>query len=365
MRSDLYDATIRNQVMVEGLKAEEVRKFGPVLKEIDRSIRERLSGDELTEFSRTRLERLLGEVDKLLLGLLNGFADQLDVDLVDIALYEAEFEAASLQAAAKAVPRGNVLVTFEPALPGIEAVKAAILTTPLSVRGADGGKLLKSFIAGWTQAERSKVVGAIRQGYFEGQTNAEIVRAIRGTRALRYKDGILATTERNASTVVRTAVQHVATQGRMATLSANSDVVTSVEWVSTLDSRTTQQCKSLDGKRFAIDKGPRPPIHPNCRSSIVPVTRLTELFSEGATRAAKGDSGPGQVSAGLSYYEWLKGQPAAFQDQALGKARAKLFRDGGLSAERFSELNLDRNFMPLTLDEMRRLEPLAFERAGL
>ncbi|MDF2490951.1 MAG: phage head morphosis protein, partial [Pseudomonas sp.] len=31
----------------------------------------------------------------------------------------------------------------------------------------------------------------------------------------------------------------------------------------------------------------------------------------------------------------------------------------------FSELQLDRNFRPLTLEQMKGLEPLAFERAGI
>ncbi len=42
---------------------------------------------------------------------------------------------------------------------------------------------------------------------------------------------------------------------------------------------------------------------------------------------------------------------------------AKLFREGGLSIELFSELQLDRNFSPLTLVQMHALEPLAFEKA--
>lgn len=52
-------------------------------------------------------------------------------------------------------------------------------------------------------------------------------------------------------------------------------------------------------------------------------------------------------------------------DIAIGTTRAKLLRSGGLSAERFAELQLGTNFQPLTLDEMRRLEPKAFARAGI
>ena len=84
-------------------------------------------------------------------------------------------------------------------------------------------------------------------------------------------------------------------------------------------------------------------------------------MSQGRTQASK----DGQVSADLTYYDWLKTQSKDFQDHVLGQTRADLFRNGGLTAKRFAELNLDRNFQPTTLDEMRRLEPLAFKKANI
>jgi SPP1 gp7 family putative phage head morphogenesis protein len=355
----ILNATIRHAVFLEQLKSGEVAKFGPFLKEIDRSIRERLTRTDLTDYTAARLERMLREVDSLLLGIFNSFSDKLNLDLIDIANYEAEFEATSLT---RAAPVG---VSFDAAVPGAAAIRAAILTNPLSVRDSDGGKLLKSFIDGFATTERQRITGAIRQGFFEGQTNFQIIKNIRGTKALQYNDGILAITNRNASAVVRTAVQHVATQARMETLKENSDVVLAVEWVSTLDSKTTAVCRSLDGHRYPLREGPRPPIHINCRSTVVAVTRFSDLFGKGSTRASIGRAGPQQVRADLSYYDWLKQQPAAFQDMAIGPVRAKLLRGGGLSIERFSELQLDRNFKALTLTEMKKLEPIAFEKAGL
>lgn len=240
-----------------------------------------------------------------------------------------------------------------------------MLANPVSVRGTGGGKLLKSFIKGWTIAERERVTGTIRQGFFEGQTNFQIIRNIRGTKAAGYKDGILATTNRNASTVVHTAIQHVSSQARMEVAKANTDIVSEVEMVATLDSKTSQQCRSMDKRRFPVDSGPRPPFHPNCRTTFVLLTKLSEMFAKGATRASIGADGAGQVSASLDYYHWLQQQSASFQDVAIGPVRAKLFRKGGLTIERFAELQLDRNFAPLTLAQMKILEPLAFQKASL
>jgi len=85
----------------------------------------------------------------------------------------------------------------------------------------------------------------------------------------------------------------------------------------------------------------------------------------GGTRIAKSAEGSEMVPAGRTYFEWLKTQPPEFQDSALGPRRAELLRNGGLTAERFAELNLGRNFEPRTLDEIRKLEPMAFLNVDL
>ena len=132
----VLDATIRHAVFLEKLKVGEVGKFAPFLKEIDRSIRDRLTQSDLTEYNVKRLEALLKEVDSLLLGIFDRYSAQLNVDLVDIANYEAEFEATSL---ARSAPVG---VSLDVVAPTAAAIRTAVLTNPLSVRGADGGKLL-------------------------------------------------------------------------------------------------------------------------------------------------------------------------------------------------------------------------------
>lgn len=69
----------------------------------------------------------------------------------------------------------------------------------------------------------------------------------------------------------------------------------------------------------------------------------------------------GGPSGGPSYAEWLRDQPQKVQDAALGVTRAKLWRDGKLTIERF----LDPSGRPLTLKQLAATRPEAFNRAGL
>lgn len=351
----LVDAFLQHQVRIQGLTADEVRKFGPFLKEIDAEVRKRLSGDNLTAYSRRRLARLLTALDGTLADVFSGYKGQLAKDLNAFAVHEAGFTA-------------DVMETHIPGvdfdLPTASQIRAAVKARPLSVAGPDGGKLLDAFIDDWTDKERKAVVGVIRKGVVEGRTNAEMVQAIRGTRAARYSDGLLSTTSRNARAVVQTAVQHVSSAARQDVFDANADIVKGVRWISTIDSRACPVCRSLDLRTFKMDAGPRPPVHVNCRCCMVCVL-ADESLLKGATRPAVRDGEASQVPASESYYVWLKRQPRVFVEEVLGPTRAKLLLDGGLSAKRFAALQLDRNWKPLTLAEMRALEPGAFRRAGL
>jgi SPP1 gp7 family putative phage head morphogenesis protein len=352
----IQDALLRHQVLIQRLSSSEVAKFKPFLRDMDHALRDELADASITDLERYRLEKLLSVVDTLMAGILNRFSKQLLLDLEEFARHEARFSAGALDAA----------TTFDAIIPSVTQIRAAILSTPLGVKGSSRGALLKSFVENWTQTEVRAVNGAIRRGAFEGKTNQAIVSELRGSRARNYQDGLLDVTRRHAEAVVRTAVQHVATIAREETFANNSDIIKAYQWLATLDRRSCVVCRSLDGREFQPGSGPRPPIHPQCRCTLVP--RLKDEFAylqAGETRASKGAEGGKQVAGDLSYYEWLREQPASFQDQAIGPTRGLLLRNGGLSAERFAKLQVDKTFAPLTLNEMKKIDPISFRRAGL
>lgn len=353
MAANSFDIANRRQVFLERLKAGESRQFEKILREMDTVLRDRLTAGGITSYERARIERLLADIAGKLTAILGAWTTQHANTLIDIGETEAAWEARAV---------AEMTQDYESVIPPVQQIRQAILLSPLSVTGPGGGQLLTPFLDGWSQRNIETLTGVIRQGYFQGRTTAQIVQDLRGTKALNYSDGALAITKRSANAVIKTTIQDAATKAREETLRANSRVVTGVVWVSTLDDRTSATCRSLDGKRFDIDKGPRPPIHVNCRSTIVPeIDKAFSALERGMDRA----SIDGPVPAKQTYYEWLKNQPEAFQDAAIGPNRAALLRDGGLSADRFAKLQINDNLEPLTLKQMRELEPVAFERAGI
>ena len=348
----LEDFATQNQIIIERVKAGKVRKFETVINKMGAEalkILRRLDVDDLSQLSIKRLNKTLAEINKIQSALL---FKQLDKQLEDFD----EFSDAQVELEEKAITATNKAIKLSKTAEGVAFKRA--LKTPMST----DGNLLEPFIRDWAKVEVKTVNKAIRRGWAEGRTIPEMVREIKGTKTRNFKDGILAGQKRHANAVVRTATQHVSSTARQAVWANNSDIVEKYKWSSTLDSRTTVICRHLDGQVFEVGKGRIPPAHINCRSSTVPVLAPEfDFLDRGAKRAAKG----GAVPASQTYYTWLKNQNKETQLLALGKDRTDLLRRGGLSAKRFGELQLNKNFKAMTLADMKKLEPEAFMKADL
>ena len=352
----LSEITTRHQVYLERFKSGEFNKYSPFLKRMAKTVRSELSGNDITEFKRARLENLIRSINQDMKLIQGEYIEGLNKSSLELARHEAVFETKSL----------DQVVKYDFVIPTDNQLKSAALTNPLSAEGFKGVNL-QSFYRDMGNVSIDKATNLIRSGAYEGLTTPQIIKNIIGTKSMNYANGEFAKIHRATESFTRTGLQHVSVQAREETWKRNSDITKEVQWVSTLDSRTSDQCRALDKRRFKLNEGPRPPIHIRCRSSIVAV--LDDRFSvlkEGATRFARDENGkPIWIDADTSYYDWLKGQSAGFQDSAIGPKRGLLLRKGGLTSQRFSELQLDKKFDPLTLDEMRKLDPLAFEKANI
>lgn len=297
----------------------------------------------------------------------------------------------------------------------LSRVEGIVKATPFQ------GRPLQSWFSRLASEDQERLEVFLRQALVEGQTGPEMVQAIRGTRAAKYTDGLLQISRNHADALVRTAVNHVGNQIREDVWLANADIIAGVRWLSVLDGRTTDICRSLDGAIAPLPGLPdnfpktipriqplnrRPPAHYRCRSLVVAVLDtdgiMDKIGNRPFVRTVKGRAGRevdfrqqaqeevgsgwsrlnarerdqvvkrvrdrwateniGQVPADTTYSAWFQQQPAAFQRQVLGPSRYKLYTKGNLSLDRFVDYS---NGKPYTLPELKLREQQAFEKSGI
>lgn len=275
-------------------------------------------------------------------GLDRGFEKLFD-DMVKFSVAQASFETKLLE---KLVP---VDVSFN--MPNPETLRTLLKKSVFTGRDIKGIGMEKLFTQ-FKGSMRKNIVDQMRIGLTKGESVPELLERVRGTGAFAGQG--LNQSIRNAEAVTRTITNHVSTQTREQVYRDNSDIIKGVQYVATLDANTTDICMSLDGQVFDVFEGPRPPMHYNCRSTTVPVTKSFEEMGmslkdvpEGTRRAMNG-----KVAASMTYPEWLKKQGMegnmAVVREALGPARAKLFINGELDIKQF----VSSRYETLTLKEL-------------
>lgn len=260
------------------------------------------------------------------------------------------------------------------------------------------GKVLKEWADRIEQADIDRITQQVRIGLVQGETAQQIAARVVGTAALRGSDGVTEITRRDATAMTRTATNTFANEARKAFVDANSDIISLELFLATLDGRTTPICRSLDGNLYPLNEGPRPSLHWQCRSLRIPVIdgnvvgsrpmkasterlvvgEYAKAYGLGELKRRKdlpnGHKGKfdefsrrrvreltGTTLAKTTYADFLGRQSAAFQDDVLGQAKGRLFRDGGLTLDKF----VDRQGKELTLAQLARTEKNAFKKAGL
>ncbi|MDU1652651.1 MAG: minor capsid protein [Leclercia adecarboxylata] len=347
MSADGYttDAATRHQVYLQrfgsGLAGKAAKFIRKAIKRAKETVNEGLS-----QYATARYQRQIETLRKDLGAIYGDMSEQQWLDLGEFAQYEFSFNSKLLGRIVKA--------SVKLAEPSPEMIAAAVLADPLEL--AVGSRRQAINIAGALSQFGSKktadILSEIAIGSSLGETQRQIVRRL---------TSLGVSHEEQVGSLVRTVTNHVASSARAETLKQNEDILKGHRWISTLDSRTTPVCRARDRQVYPLD-GPKPPAHWGCRSSIVPVLK-DEYQREipGSTRPSVGPDGVEQVSSKTSYGDWLARQPAAFQKEVLGPARYKLFSKGDLTLDRF----VNDNGKEYTLDQLKDLEPHAFELAGL
>lgn len=88
----------------------------------------------------------------------------------------------------------------------------------------------------------------------------------------------------------------------------NCEMVEEFEFVATLDGKTSDKCRAMDGKRFKLNEAApfvnQPPLHYNCRSTTIPYFEDLDEYNQ-SERVARDEQGKTyMVPANMSYREW-------------------------------------------------------------
>ena len=255
----------------------------------------------------------------------------------------------SVQTVAVSPSFAKAVVTKDPSVLSLKSTGTFDLT---AAQGAEvllpNGETVQKAFRGLASRQATQFNQVVRTGLLSGETTESIVSQLIGN--LQFGQGaktnqqyllagkeVLNMASHQIRTVVRTSINQVSNAASQQVYKANEDITEKYKYVSTLDSKTTALCASLDGKEFEYGKGPEPPQHFNCRSTTVAVIDYDALKKMGwdfdvpkeGRRAAAG----GMVPANETYGKWLYGQrkagtkftPGVRQIEALGKEKAKYF----------------------------------------
>lgn len=214
------------------------------------------------------------------------------------------------------------------------------LLAELSIRGAPSSE--------WWQRQsaslQNKFKDVIINAYNNNWTPEQTIEAIRGTAERGFSDGIMKVAEVQAEALARTSVQTVANASRLATIHENRDVIQDIQWVATLDGRTTTLCRGLNGKRWEIPSYkpvnhgtpfPGAIAHWRCRSTQIPVTKpwseLPKSKQNLVAEEARANMGEAVISP-TSFAGYLKGLSTKELAVLTGDPKiARSFKRGKLS----------------------------------
>lgn len=336
---------MKNLINLERFKQSLINDFGKTLKAVDDYLQKAIFNREVKSLNSREIKQILANADKELKGLFSAYMDGLKSNWRGFFSHQYQLQNdTAYQLFRKKLNSPASLLAYAD----------KVFDKPMNLT-ANVGVTLDELTKSFSTNESERLIRAIRFAHTDGLTNDKLIQMIRGSKANHFKDGILSTTSRNAQTIARTGTAIMASEAKQAFIHENRDIIKGIRVNATLDRRTSHICRHLDHQFMPIEQAKYPPYHFNCRSSF-------EIVFDGY-ESPKNRASEFGVTENVSYYEWLKHQTPDYQDEVLGKTRGKLFRDGGMSVEKFKSLQLDKNFTPLTLEQMNEFEPVAFEKA--
>lgn len=250
------DAAIELQLDLMRVSASVRGDVIALLRKLEREIVGKIAGENLTQWSRARLNRQLAEIRE---SIGNYYKEAAAASIA----VSGEVATVAAVATVAGLPSGSVL----PSATTLETIVSRSV-----VQGAAQG-------AWWAKQDADtafKFAQAVRQGLVAAETNQQIIQRVRQ---------VMDISRKNAAALVQTSVATIANDARMAVAEANKDIIKVYRALATLDTHTCLVCAPLDGKEWDQDKKPIGhsypfpvyPKHVNCLTGDALVTSVGDV----------------------------------------------------------------------------------------
>ncbi|MFZ4835878.1 phage head morphogenesis protein [Rouxiella sp. Mn2063] len=350
MADSIFDNAVMVQSMLERLKAGQSAESREIGIEIRRAVAAALADFSGPITSKSRADAIARALKRELKPVLDKH-----VALLMDSAERASLQLAELEYMSFVQVFGDDIVKKA----GYDSLMKSLRNNPMSLKNWNGPLYLPDFIDAWGVMAATQATNEVARVFASNGTVSDLQESINGSASNYGAGALIGKMVLDYDAIAKTSLQHAHSMSAVEFYMENQDIVDEEEFAAILDNKTSMLCRSLDGTTYPVGKGPRPPLHIRCRSRMLPV--INKRFRAMMKQDAPGDSVYGEET----YYQWLDRQSAKRQDIILGPTRGKLFRDGGLTPEQFAKLQLHKNFKPMTLDDMKKAAPDAFERAGL
>ena len=327
-KQQVQDAFVYHQVGLQNLSSGIIEKLQGHLKVVQDDIAAQLDMDlEWGMKSPERLREVRATIAELQREAHKALRKDLTNDLTDVAQHEIEWSHKFYSEV------GGVSLSMR--MPSASQLRSLVTSKPFE------GRILNDWARKMERNQIERINQQIMVGMTQGEGPREIVDRLKGTRALKYRDGQFAKDQRSAEALVRTASNHVANQGHLQISRDHPKEFKRYRFSAVLDARTTWICRDYAGTIHVVDEGPIPPLHWGCRSTIVFISAFNTWEKEEP-----------------AYADWLARQDKSAVVDALGKKRAQLYLEGNLKVDKFT----NGNGQAWTLKQLQSREKKAWEK---
>lgn len=320
VNDQLADAAIQHAVDLQRLSADQVAKVIDQLDDLATEVAAKLRKGGQTAFQQQRAKALLAQLAGTVDERYQGIAAQHVRDLAKLAGVESSFARASLD----------------------QAIGVPVATTALSEHQlaavADDALIEGRRVKEWWSAQGESYKGVLRReitnGYLSGEGVDKITQRLLGSKDT---PGAFVGPRHQAEALVRTSIQQVASDARLASYRQNSDIIKYIQHHSTLDTRTSEICKARDGLLYTLDGEPvghdKPfqsgiPYHWNCRSTWVSVLKSWDELA--GPKALPPERGKQEVPFEELFTKRLQSRGWSAAKIADAKANARSSLDGAV-----------------------------------